>query len=184
MMRRLMKIALLGILGVLLVRTAAVPQPEGASLDHFECYKPALTKGATAFAPLAGVTLQDRIGPLTVDVKKPRAICNPVDKNGEDPTAPGHTEHLEAYQIKTSAGAPKFVPLLRQNVINQLGTVKVDLLKPVSLLVPSAKSLVAPPPAPVDPATDHFTCYKIKTTKGAPKFVAVSGVALNDQFGP
>ncbi len=31
--------------------------------------------------------------------------------------------------------------------------------------------------------TDHFECYKIAVTSGTPKFVAVPGVTLQDQFG-
>ena len=97
--------------------------------------------------------------------------------------APSHTEHLESYQIKTSSGTAKFVPVLNQRIINQFGPLDLDVLKPVNLMVPSAKSLTSPPPAPIDPVTDHFTCYKVKTSKGRPKFVPFTGISLVDQFG-
>ena len=182
-MARLMKILFVGVVAVLLFRvTNAVPQPE-PPLDHFQCYKPKVTSGNPPFAPIAGLTIVDGFGPLTVDVKKPIGICNPLNKNNEDPTAPTHAEHLESYQIKTSPGTPKFVPVSAQRIFNQFGQLDLDVLKPNALMVPSAKSLTMSPPAPSSPVTDHFTCYKVKTAKGRPKFVPFTNVALQDQFG-
>ncbi len=183
MVPKLTKTMLVGVLAVLLFRADAVPQLDPPPLDHFQCYKPKTTKGAVKFAPLAGVTITDGFGSLTLDVKKPAALCNPVNKNGEDPTAPSHTEHLEAYKIKTSSGTAKFLPVLNQKIFNQLGPLDLDVIKPVTLMVPSAKSLTSPPPALTDPATDHFTCYKVKGSKGKPKFVPYTGFTLEDQFG-
>ena len=49
-----------------------------------------------AFVPAhePGVTLQEQFGSMTVLIKKPALLCNPVDKNGEDATAPTHPIHL------------------------------------------------------------------------------------------
>ena len=50
--------------------------------------------------------------------------------------------------------------------------------------MPTAKSLAAPaPPAPPLPFVDHFQCYKVKRSKGGPKFNKILGVAIKDQFG-
>src|SRR5262249_19748534 len=68
-------------------------------LDHFQCYRAKQPTGSTPFVP-TGVTLVDQFGSSTAGVLKPVALCNPVNKNGEDPTAPNHTEHLEGYQIR------------------------------------------------------------------------------------
>lgn len=46
----------------------------------------------------------------------------------------------------------------------------MDTIKPDRLLVPTAKELGAPPPAPVQGAADHFKCYKVEISEGAPGF--------------
>jgi hypothetical protein len=52
------------------------------------------------------------------------------------------------------------------------------------VLVPTAKTLIAPaPPEPADPAVDHFQCYKAKRSKGTAKFQKILGVQVEDQFG-
>ncbi len=114
-------------------------------------------------------------------MKKPKFICAPTNKNGEDPTAPSHPDHLEDYSIRP---ATKLTQVVNQRIVNQFGEIRVDLKKPVALQVPTAKDPDGPPPAePSSPAVDHFTCYKVKVTSGTPKFVRQSGVTLQDQFG-
>jgi hypothetical protein len=147
-----------------------------ACLDHFTCYKTAAVPGAPRFAPISGLPLLDQFGSKTVEVKKPKLLCTPTNKNGEDPTAPSHPDHLEDYQIRAAA-LPPAPNLLVQD---QFGTLTLAALKPTALQVPSAKSLVAFPPPPAAPGVDHFACYKIKL---ATRFHPVSGVVLQDQFG-
>jgi hypothetical protein len=71
------------------------PDPFPPILDHFKCYKVA---GATFRQP--GLNVETQFGPITVDIKKPTHLCAPADKNGEDPTAPSHPDHLMCYQIR------------------------------------------------------------------------------------
>src|SRR6185369_10346241 len=87
--------------------TTATPTPTatptGNPLDHFTCYKAGATSGSAKFAGIPnppGVTLDDAFVTGTVEVKKLKFLCAPTDKNGEDPTAPTHPEHLKGYQIK------------------------------------------------------------------------------------
>jgi hypothetical protein len=71
-------------------------------------------------------------------------------------------------------------------VTNQFGTIKLDIVKPDVLMVPTLKTLALPGPAgpPTDPAVpDHFQCYKAKRSKGSPKFQKILGVKVRDQFG-
>jgi hypothetical protein len=52
------------------------------------------------------------------------------------------------------------------------------------LLVPTAKSLTHPVTAP-DPAShavDHFKCYKVRLSRGAPTFPRIPNVSIVDQF--
>ena len=40
------------------------------------------------------------------------------------------------------------------------------------------------PPAPVDPAVDHFQCYRIRRSRGTAKFASLRGVTtVADRFG-
>jgi hypothetical protein len=151
--------------------------------DHFTCYRSGASKGSLKFPGVPnppGTTLVDQFGSSTVAVKKPTVFCAPTNKNAEDPTAPLHPEHLRAYQVKPAAK-----PVLPGNVLvtNQFGSLRVDVKKPSRLLVPTAKSLVPPPPASPAPLTDHFQCYQVKITKGTDKFVPVANVTVQDQFG-
>ena len=67
-----------------------------------------------------------------------------------------------------------------QLVSNQFGDITVDVVKPARLLVPSSKSL-AGPPAPLASPIDHFTCYKVKRSRGSARFAKVS-VSIETQF--
>jgi len=150
------------------------------SLDHFTCYEVKTTSGTAAFVALPGVSLVDQFRASTVEVKKPKLLCAPTNKLNEDSTAPSHPDHLEDYQIKPAVA---FAPVLDQEIVDQFGTIFVDVKKPVALEVPSAKSRTSSPPPPTNPPLDHFTCYKVKVTKGTPSFLRVPGVTLEDQFG-
>lgn len=149
--------------------------------DHFTCYKATATSGVLSFVARPGVSLVDHYRASTVAVKTPKLLCAPTNKNGENPSAPSHPDHLEDYQIKPTV---KFTPLRNQRVDNQFGTIFVDVRKPVALQVPTAKRLDSTPPAPTDPAVDHFTCYQVKVASGTAKFVPIPGVTIEDQFGP
>ncbi len=158
----------------------ATPSP----LDHFTCYKAGATSGSVRFLGIPnppGVSLQDSTDTTQVTVKKPKLLCAPTNALGHDPTAPTHPEHLASYQIK--GAAPTFTSSIQVvDAFNPSGT-SVVLKKRSYLFVPTAKSLSATPPTPAAFVTDHFECYKIVLASGAPRFVAVPGVTLDDQFG-
>ena len=156
------------------------PSPTSIPLDHFECYKAKTSRGAPKFTPSPGITIVDHFGSMTVVAKKPTDLCNPANVNGGEPTAPSDTEHGVGYQIKPAA---KFTKVLHQHVTNpDFGTLFLDVIKPVRLVLPSAKSLISSPSALVSPHTDHFNCYKVKVSSGTAKFTAVPGVTVGDQF--
>src|SRR5262249_20981208 len=75
------------------------------------------------------------------------------------------------------------IGVTNQTVVNQFGTLVLDVVRPDILLVPTLKTLAPPgPPAPTNPAVDHFQCYKVRPTHGAPKFQKILGVKVHDQF--
>jgi hypothetical protein len=119
------------------------------------------------------VELTDAIGASTVSVKRAKRICAPADLNGTDPTAPLDPGHLTYYTLKQSTPYTRATA----DVTNEFGTVTVTLAKPDRLLVPTAKSLVAPP-GPLAPSIDHYKCYRLSTAR-----TRASGLAVTDQFG-
>jgi hypothetical protein len=95
----------------------------------------------------------------------------PADKGGEGISDP--TDHLLGYSLKAPRNYslkaprnPRFQKRSDQTVMNQFGTHQLDVLRPSWLLVPSSKDGVAQVPP-----LDHFQCYVIRNSKGAPKFV-------------
>ena len=142
------------------------------SLNHFQCYK----LKPPSYVPRAGVSLDDQFGPGIVDVKRPVTLCNPADKNDEDPSAPSDPDHLVAYKMRQTS--PAFARRTGVTVAHQFGTFVFDVVKPDRLLVPSAKSHDATPPAPTAPAVDPFKCYKVARAHGR-----VDAVKVADQFG-
>lgn len=163
-------------LGFLVV---AMPASSWAA-DHFTCYMTRTTPGTPRFTSVSGVSVVDAFRSSSVEVKKPKFLCAPTNKNGEDPAAPSHPDHLTDFQTKPTV---KFTPVTNQRVVDQFGTLFLDLKKVVTLQVPSAKSHAASPPAPPNPAVDHFQCYGVSTTRNTTKFTPRSGVTIQDQFG-
>jgi hypothetical protein len=156
----------------------ATPTPDGtptvtatptAEPNHYQCYE--VHHGP--FEVIEGLTLEDELGPSTVNVKSPKRICNPADKNGEDPTAPGDLDHLAGYPIKQTT---VFIKSRGRSVTTQFGTITMDIVKPDYLMLPSAKSTEMPPGALV-PAVDHYKCYKVSRTR-----FRQEGIAVDDQF--
>ena len=117
-------------------RFAAPPMPAAFVTDHFQCYAASVTKSTPKFVAATDVTLEDQLGAMTVDVQKPKLLCAPVDKNGEDPGAPQHLRHLMCYQAK-QVDTVKFEKVTGLFVNNQLGPLTLDAKKPALLCVPA-----------------------------------------------
>jgi len=137
-------------------------------LDHFQCYevKPAFFSQVT-------VHVTDQFGTLTETLRYPHRLCAPANKNNEDPTAPSHPNHLAGYRTKAVSG---FTKRTGQTLVDQFGTQLLDVVRPDNLLVPTGKDGVMQ-----QPGLDHFQCYKVKRSKGGPKF-AKRTVTVSDQF--
>jgi hypothetical protein len=160
--------AFLNAIGPTLIQNIVVPGPLGIQfftilqhLGHFQCY--GLRNAPSENIP---VTLDNHFGSLAVTVRKARALCAPAIKNGEPPPGSVEGAFLTDYSI-TRGGPAARVP--GQTVVNQFGTLTVDVLTPRSLLVPTAYSDTGPP-SPTGAFLDHFTCYDVRTTNGTPRF--------------
>jgi hypothetical protein len=151
--------------------------------DHFLCYKARPTKDSPKFDPRT-VALADQFDAVArnFDVTRPLSLCNPADKKGEGITDP--TTHLKGYRIRLTKTAPPQPPGVKHavRVTNQFGELLLDTLRPDRLLVPTAKSLTGPVDSPGPNNVDHYKCYKVRGSKGAPKFKAILGVSVSDQF--
>jgi hypothetical protein len=139
-------------------------------VDHFKCYD-AVQRG---FRPrTVRLRVQFASQTRTSRVKAVKFICNPVRRDKVEIAQP--KAHLVCYATKDVA---RFTP--RTVVVtNQSGTSRLQVLRPVSLCVPSLKRMGtrAPGTSP-DPQKrlDHFRCYAVK-----PKLTP--GLAmLTDQF--
>ena len=161
-----------GAVGAVPVATAtATPPPGPGGVNHFQCYD----VGRQPFDRF-DLGLDDDLGPSTVEVRRPKLLCAPVDKNAEDPSAPNDLDHLVGYEIRRDG--PRFEGVHDEIVVDQFGTLLVDLRRPERILVPSAKSL-NDPATPLDPpVVDHYLCYSVRGDRRR-----VAGVTVEDQFG-
>jgi len=162
----------------LVLKTLSVPCIGINVPRHYQCFE--LKPGRF---PSPVVTLEDQFGSTSGTIRQPDRLCNPANKNGEDPQAPADMNHLVGYELRGTE--TPYLPIQNVSVTNQFGTIQVDLKRLVRLLVPSSKSLVAPPgPLPNPLAIDHYNCYRVERSTGAPPFVPITGVTVDDQFGP
>ncbi len=157
--------------------------------DHYLSYK-ARQSNLFAYFKSFRVRLADQFEEGEFIVRGPRRLMNPAEKkrvvDQEEEVTPINdpVTHLVGYGIRKPYGAPAHLPQTFIEVENQFGTVFVDTVRPVSLLVPSLKDLEAPIPDEDLPETfpaDHFKCYEVALSEGAPAFEPAE-VTLTDQF--
>jgi hypothetical protein len=91
------------------------PTPTLGPLDHFTCYKAGATGGSVKFAGIPnppGISLVDQFGTAQVEVKKPKFLCAPTDKNGEDPASQGIPDQVpdEAHPADAHQGRRSVQP--------------------------------------------------------------------------
>jgi len=149
----------------------ASPTPIGGD---FQCYE----VGRSTIAPMPGIGVVDRYGFGTVDLTTRQIVkrlCNPANVGDADPGAPGAADHLVGYGIKRRT--PRFVAVPDQTAVTVFGNVDLTVVRPIALLVPSAKSTSGPPGA-ITPTIDHYQCYSLRSARGR-----ASGVSVVDQFG-
>src|SRR5262249_2251606 len=103
---------------VTIVKPAALLEPSAKALgsdgvglvdttgvDRFECYRAVRPSGTPQFAKVRDVLVEDQFGTARYDLTKIAKVCTPTNKNGEDPTAPGHDGHLVCYKAKRASGS-------------------------------------------------------------------------------
>lgn len=159
-----------------------------AALDHFTLYKVKTTKDTTRFVRFGPVLLSDQFGATSYDVTKPAQLGLPSDKNSEGVS--DDVTHIQEYAVKPVKGSTPFAGVSDVQVVNQCNDLLLEVGKPVSLLVPTAKSLTGPvtAPEPSGHELDHFLCYKAKPQakladgSRLPTFPKGIQVDVSDQF--
>ena len=125
---------------------------------------------------LHDIAVEDEFGPSTVELIGPKRICNPASVNDSDPNAPTNPDHLVGYKLRQRE---PFTRMKDQRISDAFGQLTVDVVKPELLLVPSTKSVTAPPPPVTTFGIDHFKCYGVKRGRRN-----IRGLHIEDQFGP
>ena len=137
-------------------------------LDHFQCYEIKPFAFASPDRDGRG-SVRRQLGepPLAEPpVRAVRQARRGSDRPGRS-GAPGRLPRRSAARSR--------VP--NQEIANQFGTLKLDLIRRSFLFVPTAKSLVGPA-AGRSPTRrpDHFQCYLVRRSTGEPRFQQIRGV--------
>jgi len=116
------------------------PDPPAPGVaDHYKCYRIKVTSHTTGLTKGTQATVEDQFQTRLYDVRKPKLLCNPVDKNGEGIEHP--LAHLMCYQVKTAKGQQRTVPVVGQILTaNQFFTETLDTIKEDVLCVPATKT--------------------------------------------
>jgi hypothetical protein len=117
------------------------PPPNPLNVDHYKCYKVKVSIGTPPFAKNTTVSVTDQFDNVAriLTLKKPRHLCNPVDKNGEGIANPG--VHLLCYQARPARGERKHVARQGLYITNQFGQLRLDTIKEGEFCIPSVKTL-------------------------------------------
>src|SRR5262249_4523241 len=85
------------------------------------------------------------------------------------------TQFLMGHEVRAS-----FQPTPHHQVVDQFGTVTLDVDRPDLLLVPTAMSLQGPPDPLVPPLRDSFQCYQVRPSRSTRKFAPIRNVLVTD----
>jgi hypothetical protein len=120
----------------------AEPDPQTHGVDHFKCYrvKPSRLDAAGGVVPpfttITRVWVVEQFENRFYDLRKPRHLCNAVDKNGEG--IKNAAAHLLCYPAKKVSGQLKHTQRLSINVNTQFpAPLLLDSKKEEELCVPS-----------------------------------------------
>jgi hypothetical protein len=102
-------------------------------LDRFRCYRARRAAGSGRFARRE-VPVVDELETKNTIVRKPYAVCIPVNENGAGLI--DRTAHLACYQIADTPGQPRFIPR-DVAVSDELGAHSSTARTPATLCVPA-----------------------------------------------
>jgi hypothetical protein len=134
--------------GVLaLAALASAPAFAQFNLDNYKCYKAKDLKNPKF--EKTTVDLEDQFGAINdgeFQAKKPFLFCTPVDRDGEGII--NAVDHLTCYKVKGPKLNKSDRPTVEvfndvnETVLNPLGTLRLSVIKPFLLCVPSEKTVL------------------------------------------
>jgi hypothetical protein len=127
------------------------------------------------FAAVTDRTFDDQFqeSPLGLEIKKPKQLCVPVEKDPNGPAIAHPDLHYTEYQAK---GGSKLET--RVLATDQFGEHVLEIAQPSSVLVPTGKDPNGP--AALPSGGDHFLCYKAKHRKKTCKDDLETGCKSDD----
>jgi hypothetical protein len=120
-----------------LTATPAAPDLQTIGVNHYKCYRIKVSSGTPKFPKGLQASVEDQFtSPAKVfDLRKPRHLCTPVDKNGEGIKNPA--AHLLCYTVKPASGQPKHQRQTGLFLANQFGSEQLNTIKEAEFCVPS-----------------------------------------------
>jgi hypothetical protein len=117
------------------------PNSGDHNVDHFKCYQVRVTPGTPLPAQNRKVDVSDQFTEPAkiINLRRPRHLCVPVDKNGEGIKNPA--AHLLCYRSGPARGEPKHLPREGLFVANQFGALRINTARERAFCIPSVKSL-------------------------------------------
>jgi len=94
----------------------------------------------------------------------------------------GGTKGVTAFCVPQSKPTPHENLRVRNQFHHAGDELMVDAVKPDRLLVPTAKNLTGPPAPLGSTEVDHYACYTVRLSAGAPKWTPILGVRVDDQL--
>ncbi|MDX2171257.1 MAG: hypothetical protein SF182_29580 [Deltaproteobacteria bacterium] len=167
---------------VLVVLSAPTPRPAAAqSGDAFLCYRGRTAPHTTRFAG-ATTALTDERQTRTLELRRPRLLCAPVDLGSGLLDA---DTHLIGYSARPADPVP-YLAETNVQVLNRLGELYVDRQAAPELLLAPAAIDASVPPSPPDPlggSLDHYRCHRA-APHGAAGLAAGQQVTVQHPSGP
>jgi hypothetical protein len=138
--------------------TPPPPSSYVPAIDHFQCYR--VRGAAFRFKP---VTATDQFGGITVDVKRARSLCVPVDKDGEGIL--DGSQVLMCYTARSRSGPPIREPIYTTNQFESATDFVFGLRE---ICVPSRLNPGDATPTPTLTATPAATLTPTPTATSTP----------------
>jgi hypothetical protein len=136
------------------------------------------------FAPIRNVPIADVFGQSSVDLTRPNRLCMQATCVRNAPVTRAATtvqgQHYLAYPNQDSS----FAPVRNVDVSTPYGNLKIDVLQPDFVMIPSAAHAGDTTPAPlVGPLPDSFQCHRIQAARGTGRAAKINDVTVTDGFG-
>jgi len=125
-------------------------------VNHYKCYEVEVTEGTPEFEKrIVHIFDPNFDESRDLEVKKPKLLCNPVQKIHDGITEIIVPEnHLLCYDVKPAEGEPKHEKRKNVSTNNQFGPELLDTEKEMEMCVPSMKILLEAPPIIIEPDED------------------------------